>query len=116
MDGAEAERLAQQFLEQHGLHYLAANFRTRRGEIDLIMRDRDVLVFVEVRARRPSRFGSAAESITYQKIRRLQAAASAYLQARRLYNKVTCRFDVIAVEAAVGQPPRIDWIKNAFTI
>lgn len=116
MDGAEAERLARQFLEQRGLQCLAANFRTRRGEIDLIMRDGDVLVFVEVRSRRPTRFGGAAESITYRKIRRLQAAASAYLQTRRLYNKAVCRFDVIAVEAAADQPPHIDWIKNAFTI
>lgn len=116
MDGAQAEKLARRFLEQHGLHWLAANFRTRRGEIDLIMRDNDVLVFVEVRSRRPSRFGTAAESITYQKVRRLQAAASAYLQSRRLYNRAACRFDVIAVEAAVDQPPRIDWIKNAFTL
>lgn len=116
MDGAQAERLARQFLEARGLCWQAANFRTRRGEIDLIMRDNHVLVFVEVRSRRSSRFGSAAESITYQKIRRLQAAASAYLQSRRLYNSAVCRFDVVAVETRGGEPPHIEWIKNAFTI
>ena len=116
MDGAQAEQLARRFLEERGLYWQAANFRTRRGEIDLIMWDNDVLVFVEVRARRPSRFGTAAESITRQKIRRLQAAASAYLQSRRLYNSAMCRFDVVAVQAGAGQPPRIEWIKNAFTI
>lgn len=115
MDGTQAEQLARRYLEDQGLHWLAANFRTRRGEIDLIMRDGDVLVFVEVRSRRPSRFGTAAESITAQKIRRLQAASSAYLQSRRLYNRARCRFDVIAIEAAAGQPPHIEWLKNAFT-
>ncbi len=116
MDGTQAEQLARDYLEKRGLQWIASNFRTRRGEIDLIMSDASQLVFVEVRARARSRFASAAESITPAKMRRLHAAASAYLQARRLYNKVQCRFDVIAVETAGEQSPTVDWIKNAFSV
>lgn len=115
MDGTQAEQLARQHLEARGLRWITGNFRTRRGEIDLVMRDGELLVFVEVRSRAPSRFGNAAESITAAKIRRLQAAASAYLQSRRLYNSARCRFDVIAIEVVADRPPRIDWIKNAFS-
>jgi len=116
MDGQAAEDLARLYLEARGLRGVAANFRTRRGEIDLIMKDRDELVFVEVRARTSSRFGSAAESITAAKIRRIQSAANAYLQSRRLYNSARCRFDVVTIDGAPhGVAPRIDWIKNAFS-
>lgn len=115
MEGHQAEQLARQYLEAQGLRWITANFRTRRGEIDLIMQDGDLLVFIEVRSRRPSRFGGAAESITAAKIRRLQAAASAYLQSRRLYNSARCRFDVIAIDIVIDEQPRIDWIKDAFS-
>ena len=76
---------------------MAKNFRTRRGEIDLIMLDNKVLVFVEVRFRSSVNFGSAEESITAQKCQRLTAAAQAYMQREGLTEKVSARFDAVAI-------------------
>ena len=88
LSGADAEQLAWDYLQQQGLQFVAKNFRTPRGEIDLIMRDNAQLVFVEVRFRHSSHFGSAEESITQQKCRRLTAAALAYMQSQKLTNKL----------------------------
>jgi putative endonuclease len=115
LSGADAEQLAQNYLQQQGLKLLAKNFRTSRGEIDLIMRDNDYLVFVEVRFRQSSAFGSAEESITPQKCQRLTAAALAYMQSQKVTNKLSARFDAVAIS-----PPQvksqtgfsINWIKN----
>jgi putative endonuclease len=74
LSGADAEQLGREFLISKGLQFVAKNFRTRRGEIDLIMLDNKVLVFVEVRFRSSISFGSAEESITAQKCHRLTAA------------------------------------------
>lgn len=80
----------------------------QRGEIDLVMRERDgTLVFVEVRARAASGYGGAAGSITRPKQQRVVLAAQHYLQ--RLAQVPPCRFDVVAIEAG-----RIEWIRNAF--
>ena len=77
--GPDAEALACGYLETQGLKLIQRNFRTRRGEIDLIIQDQQTLVFVEVRFRRPERFGSAEQSITQRKCSRLTAAALAYI-------------------------------------
>ena len=115
LSGADAEKLAQDYLQQQGLKLLAKNFRTTRGEIDLIMRDNTHLDFVEVRFRQRSDFGSAEESITQQKCQRLTAAALAYMQSQKLTNKLSARFDAVAI----SPPPEnsatgfsINWIKN----
>jgi|TARA_B110000879_G_scaffold184166_1_gene243574 putative endonuclease len=115
LSGADAEQLAQNYLQQQGLQLLAKNFRTSRGEIDLIMRDNAHLVFVEVRFRQSSAYGSAEESITPQKCQRLTAAALAYMQSHKVTNKLSARFDAVAIS-----PPQIksqtgfsiNWIKN----
>jgi putative endonuclease len=112
--GAAAEDAALAHLRAQGLALVERNFRVARGpgarggEIDLVMRDRDgTLVFVEVRARRSSRFGGAAASVTPAKQRALVFAAQCYLM--RLRAVPACRFDVVAVEGA-----RFDWIRGAF--
>lgn len=79
------------------------------GEIDLIMKDGEELVFVEVRYRHRNTHGISAETVTYTKQKRLLRTAKAYLQKRNLFDKIPCRFDVIAID---GQQTR--WIKNAF--
>tara|TARA_B110000967_G_scaffold190556_1_gene215377 strand:- start:1785 stop:2159 length:375 start_codon:yes stop_codon:yes gene_type:complete len=115
LSGADAEQLALDYLQQQGLKYQARNFRTPRGEIDLIMRDNADLVFVEVRFRQNSDFGSAEESITPQKCQRLTAAALAYMQSRHLTNKLCARFDAVAISPAPrqsGDDLQINWIKN----
>ena len=107
--GGEGEDQAARFLERHGLDLLARNFRTRLGEIDLIAREDDVLVFVEVRLRKDARFGGAVESITARKRQRIAAAARQYLM--RLARVPACRFDVVCIE---GGEPR--WIRGAFSL
>jgi putative endonuclease len=108
--GEAKERLACSYLEGRGLRLVARNYRCRRGEIDLVMRDADILVFVEVRFRRSSRFGTPAETVDTHKQRRLAAAAHHYLQQHP--SALSCRFDVLAV----GGNDRIDWVRNAFHV
>lgn len=105
--GGGGEERAAEFLVAQGLQVLSRNYRTRLGEIDLIARDGDVLVFVEVRLRAGRGFGGAAESVTPHKQRRIQSAAQMYL--RQLRREPRCRFDVIAVEDNA-----VSWIKAAF--
>ena len=125
LSGDQAEALACQYLLGQGLQLLGKNFRTRRGEIDLIMKDNSCIVFVEVRFRRSEAFGGAAASITAKKCRRLAAAASAYLQRRGLSASSAARFDAVAISpgknlGSGGADRResglkdyaIDWIQN----
>ena len=106
--GRAAEDLAARFLDGQGLHVVARNFRTKRGEIDLIARDGATLVFVEVRFRRSERHGGAAESITGAKQARMVAAAQVYLLRQR--GDPPCRFDAILLDAL--DPARIDWRRD----
>jgi len=104
--GAAAEELAAQFLAAHGLAILERNYRCRGGEIDLVARDCDTLVFVEVRLRCGNAFGGARESITATKRRRLKRAAGHYLG--RLGREPPCRFDAILLDALDSK--RIEWL------
>jgi putative endonuclease len=106
--GARAEALAAEFLVARGLTIVTRNFRTPRGEIDIIARDGATLVFVEVRLRRNSRFGGAAASITAIKRARLTAAAQAYLA--RLGHEPPCRFDAVLLDRL--DPPAIAWERD----
>lgn len=107
--GVDAEALAASFLEARGLQIIARNYRCRLGEIDLVARDGATTVFVEVRRRASNAFGGAAASITSKKRLKLLKAARHYLS--RLRTLPQCRFDALLIE---GQPPRIEWIRNAF--
>ena len=106
--GQAKERLAESFLIGHHLRLLERNHRCRFGEIDLVMQDGQVLVFVEVRYRRSARYGTPAETVDLRKRRRLVLAAKHYLQTSR--SQAACRFDVVAIH---GQD-QIHWIRNAF--
>ena len=105
--GDDGETLALQHLQRHGLTLVERNFRCKGGELDLIMRAGDVLVFVEVRRRAAGRHGNAADSITRSKQQRLVIAAQNYLQ--RYRHPPACRFDVVGIDDAV-----ITWLINAF--
>ncbi len=109
--GAAIERLAAAWLTERGLHLVASNQHAKGGELDLVMRDADVLVFVEVRHRADSRHGHPLETITAAKQRRLIKAARFYLHRNRL--SCPCRFDVLAV---TGLPPHLEyeWVVGAF--
>lgn len=108
-DGQAAERLAAAWLQDRGLRILERNYRCRTGEIDLIARDGDTLVFVEVRLRRSRAYGGAAASVHEAKQRRLVSAARHYLMDRA---ESPCRFDVIVLDALDAQ--RIEWLRDAF--
>lgn len=106
--GAEAELLAARYLQQHGLTVMQTNFHCRFGEIDLILRDGNTLVFAEVRQRSRSDFGGAAASIDARKQQRIILAAQFYLTS--LPQSPPCRFDAVLLDASGN----IEWIKNAF--
>lgn len=112
--GDAAEALARQHLEQQGLRLLAQNWRCRLGELDLVMLDADTVVFVEVRYRRHSAWGGAAESVDARKREKLSRAAQHFLQQESRWAKYPCRFDVIAINADSQAPAQLDWIQNAF--
>ena len=115
--GARAEQWAQQYLKNQGLEIVTNNYRTPRGEIDLIMQEGTTLVFVEVRLRSANRFGSAADSIDIRKQQRLIRAAQHYLQATKLWDQVPCRFDAIclAKDPDNSNKYQVEWLRNAFS-
>ncbi|MEZ5616140.1 MAG: YraN family protein [Rhodocyclaceae bacterium] len=104
--GREAEAQAARHLERQGLKVLTRNYRCRGGEIDLVCRDGETLVFVEVRLRGNRNFGGAAASITAAKQRRIALAARHYLAGKPL---PACRFDAVLLDGET-----IDWIRSAF--
>lgn len=110
--GDNAEETAWRYLQGKRLVGVERNYHARRGEIDLIMRDRQHLVFVEVRYRRHDRFGSGADSVTPQKQRKITLAAHQYLQQHYSNAPPPCRFDVIQITGASQE--NIEWIKDAF--
>jgi len=109
-DGARYEDIALAHLERAGLALIARNYTCRYGEIDLVMRDRDVIVFVEVRYRSAGRFGDGVDSITASKRTKLVRAAGAFLAEHPRLAAAACRFDVLAI----GDASAIDWRQNAF--
>ena len=113
--GSAAEQAACGYLRSRGLTTIQANFQCRSGEIDLIMLDRQQLVFVEVRFRSAGDYGHALDSVTPAKQLKLKRAASYFLLQHPRYGDCACRFDVVAIQAAPGQRrPQLAWIKNAF--
>lgn len=111
--GQQAEEMACHYLSKQGLKTLERNFRSPRGELDAVMEDGDTIVFVEVRYRKQTRFGSGAESVNHTKQAKLIATALYYLQQHPKYHNRPTRFDVVAMTDQVQQA-RIDWIKDAF--
>jgi putative endonuclease len=113
--GALGERAARAHLKRAGLKFLTANFKTDRGEIDLIFRDRDCLVFVEVKTRSSEEWVRPAAAVDAEKRRHLSLAALDYL--RRLRNpKVKIRFDIVEVLLAEGRVGEVRHLPNAFPL
>jgi putative endonuclease len=111
--GRWAERLARDYLSARGLEPLCENYHCRGGEIDLIMRDGETIVFVEVRYRNNPDFGGGVESITARKQKRLIATAMHYLQHTQSHAQPPCRFDVVAVSNDTHRHD-VEWIPDAF--
>ena len=106
--GEKSEQLACEFLLKQGLQTVDKNFRCRYGELDLVMRDIQTLVIVEVRFRKSNTYGGALESITPKKQSRIIAATQFYLLQNKINSPI--RFDVITM----SNDTDINWIKNAF--
>jgi putative endonuclease len=111
--GARYERAALAYLTRAGLALVASNYHCRFGEIDLVMRERDVVVFVEVRYRRSRGYGGGVNSVDASKRAKLVRAATAFLADRPRLADATCRFDVLAI-AGTPDAPTFDWRRNAF--
>ena len=112
--GDRAERQAEAFLLQHGLSTLERNYRSKVGEVDLIMKHRKSLVFVEVRYRKNTHFGSGSDTVDNRKQHKLILAAQYYLQQHRLTDAIACRFDVVSITGNLDNP-HFDWLQNAFS-
>lgn len=110
--GLAAQNMAQKFLVSQGLIYITKNYRSPFGEIDLIMQDHQDIVFVEVRSRSRVDYGSAADSITRGKIKKLGKTALYFMQKEKCLHFYG-RFDVIAIQST-NHTPTIEWLKNAF--
>ena len=111
--GILGEKLAGDFLKKQGYRIIETNYRCPEGEIDIVARHKDCLVFVEVRTRSSREFGSPEESITPVKKERLRTVAARYQQTHEDLPEL-CRIDVVAVELdRKGKPSRIEIIENA---
>lgn len=116
--GSDAETMAAEYLSQHGLTLKARNYRSRWGEVDLIMNDGDDLVFIEVRCRSGSDFANVAETIDQRKQRRIARTALCYVQENAALDDTSMRFDVVLIEKRGTQTlhnnAKISWLKGAF--
>jgi len=110
--GARAEAIAADHLASHGLVIVERNFRTRQGEIDLIARDGESLVFVEVRMRSRADFGGAVASVTPAKQARWIAAARGYLM--KIGREPPCRFDLVLLDALDAS--RVTWLRDVVAV
>lgn len=109
--GHAAEEKALKYLADKGLKLVMCNYTCRLGEIDLIMRDKDYLVFIEVRSRTSMSFGGGIASITYAKRQKIIKTTSHYMMKNQLQDKFPLRFDVVSIDGASGA---ITWVKDAF--
>jgi putative endonuclease len=111
--GQQGEDLAAQYLQAQGYRLIGANYRIRTGEIDLITREKETLVFVEVKSRKSQKFGNPLESIDQIKLQKLIKVALTYV---REYNwSGPFRIDVIGIDWNAPNGPKIQHLKNALS-
>ena len=111
--GQWGETLAAQYLQERGCALVASNWRCSAGEVDLIVRDGDCLVFVEVRTRRGKKYGTPEESITPRKLAHMIAVAETYVYEQDW--KGNWRLDVVAIQVQRGKEASIEWYENVST-
>jgi putative endonuclease len=110
--GSAGEKLARQYLTRRGLRIIETNYRSPLGEVDIICRDRDTVVFVEVKARTGTDYGAPVEAVGFRKQTRLRRLAEQYLMARRLEH-APVRFDVLGIVFGPDAPD-VEYIPGAF--
>lgn len=111
--GQQIEDIAEQYLRKKKLVLIEKNFYSKFGEIDLIMQDGETLCFIEVRHRKNTAFGSAAESITEKKQQKIVKTALYFIQTHQEYQALNYRFDALLSQGE-GKSNTLEWIKNAF--
>jgi putative endonuclease len=112
--GREGEAAARAYLERRGVRILLQNFRCAAGEIDLVGRTRDTLVFIEVKTRTSAAYGPPQLAVHLKKQRQIVRAAQWFLAEQRV-PEVPCRFDVVAVTLPSGDGRvTVDWVQDAF--
>lgn len=111
--GADSEFMAVTFLKENGYKIIERNYRTKIGEIDIIAKDGDTIVFIEVKARKSSAY-NPKEAVTSSKKRKISMVALYYLKSTRQINK-RARFDVVAIDSA-KKSGAVEIIKNAFEL
>ena len=112
--GKQGERVAEQYLKKKGYKVVERNYRCAAGELDLIVLDRRVVVFVEVKTRTGHGFGTPLEAVEFRKQRKMIQAAQFFLTAKRLHQR-DARFDVVGVSWPSGEPI-VEHIENAFEL
>jgi putative endonuclease len=111
--GIDSESLAVDYLKEHGYKIIERNYRTKIGEIDIIAKDRDTIVFIEVKARKSKAY-NPKEAITKSKKRKISMTALYYLKATRQIN-VRARFDVVSI-GFENKTETVEIVKNAFEL
>lgn len=112
--GEAGERVAEEYLKKKGYRLVERNYRCSVGELDLIVLDKRVVVFVEVKTRRGHGFGSPLEAVAYRKQRKMIQAAQFFLSQKNLHQR-DARFDVVGVSWP-GREPVVEHIENAFEL
>ena len=113
--GKEAEVAAEHFLRRQGYRILGRNVRFPNGELDIVAKQDETVVFIEVKARRTDQFGGASYAVTPQKQQRLIHLAAQYLAHNRL-SDCPSRFDVILYQGDAKQVGHLEHVKNAFEL
>jgi putative endonuclease len=112
--GRLGEEVAERFLRKKGYKLVARNYRCAAGEVDLIVLDRRVIVFVEVKTRSGDRFGTPFEAVEVRKQRKMMRAAQFFLTEKGLHQR-DARFDVVGISWPSGKPT-VEHIENAFEL
>jgi putative endonuclease len=111
--GKQAENMAKHYLEQQGLVYLMQNYRCRSGEIDLVMRDQQTLVFIEVKYRSRTDFGAAIEYFHASKRRKFESAIAHYLHQHKLNpSNIDHRIDIVGLDSDARGQTKYTWLQN----
>lgn len=113
--GDEGEKIAAKFLSENGFIILERNYRFERGEIDIIAKEKDTLVFVEVKMRENLEFGEPEYAITKRKISQMSKVALGYFSEKEI-DDVETRFDVVAILKFPGKEPKINHYIDAFRL
>lgn len=113
--GQAGEKIAAEFVREQGYTVVTRNYRKRFGEIDIIAEDAGTLVFIEVKTRRTSEFGSPLEAVDAHKQQRMARAAQDFLSSTGQHDR-SARFDVVAVVLQRDSAPQIEHIRNAFDL